>query len=78
MLCSGHEGLEHADLNVTVLWAAIQILQPFITWINKPSQINTPHTIDHFGSVKYAELVDAMEEKVQDGFYLRFKSSAMM
>jgi len=36
------EGLEHADLNVTVLWAAIQILQSFITWIDEPSQINTP------------------------------------
>jgi len=23
MLCSGPEGLEHVDLNVTVLWAAI-------------------------------------------------------
>jgi len=43
MLCSGPEGLEHADLNVTVLWAAIQILQSFITWINEQSQINTPH-----------------------------------
>jgi len=27
MLCSGLEGLEHANLNITVLWAAIQILQ---------------------------------------------------
>jgi len=43
MLCSGTEVSEHADLNVTVLWAAIQILQSFITWINVPSQINTPH-----------------------------------
>lgn len=43
MVCSGPEGLEHADLNVTLLWAAIQILQSFITWINEPSQINTPH-----------------------------------
>jgi len=43
MLCSVPEGLEHADLNVTVLWVAIQILQSFITWINEPSQINTPH-----------------------------------
>jgi len=43
MLCSGPEGLEHADLNVTVLWAAMQILQSFITWINEPSQFSTPH-----------------------------------
>jgi len=43
MLCSGPEGLEHADLNVTVLWAAILILQSLITWINEPSQINTSH-----------------------------------
>jgi len=43
MLCSGTEGLGHADLNVTVLWAAIQTLQSFITWINEPIQINTPH-----------------------------------
>jgi len=43
MLCSGPEGLEHADLNVTVLWAAIQILQSFTAWINEPSQINTLH-----------------------------------
>jgi len=43
MLCSGPEGLEHADINVTVLWAAIQILQSFIIWINEPSQINTSH-----------------------------------
>ena len=40
MLCSGTEGLEHADLNVTVLWAAMQIVLSFITWINEPSQIN--------------------------------------
>ena len=31
MLCSGPEGLEDADLNVTLLWAAIQIVQFFIT-----------------------------------------------
>jgi len=43
MVCSGPEGLEHADLNVTVLWAAVQILQSFITWINEQSQISTPH-----------------------------------
>ena len=58
MVCSGHEGLEHADLNVKVLWAAIWIVQSFITWINEPSQIS----INNFGSVKYAELVDPMEE----------------
>ena len=34
VLYSDLGGLEHADLNVTVLWAAIQILQSFITWIN--------------------------------------------
>jgi len=43
MLCSGPEGLEHADLNVIVLYAAIQILQSLITWINEPSKISTPH-----------------------------------
>ena len=61
MVCSGPEGLKHADLNVTLLadlnfnaplladlnvallWTAIQILQFFITWINEPSHINTPH-----------------------------------
>jgi len=48
MLCSGPEGLEHADLNVTVLWAAIQIVWSSIVWINEPSQ-TTHHTIDHFG-----------------------------
>jgi len=37
MICSGPEGLEREDLNVTLLWAAIQILQSFITWINEPS-----------------------------------------
>jgi len=31
MLCSGPEGLEHADLNVALLWAAIQIVHFFIT-----------------------------------------------
>jgi len=41
MLCSGPQVLEHADVNMTVLYAAIQILQSFITWINEPSQINT-------------------------------------
>jgi len=61
MLCSGPEGLDHADRNVTLLWAVIQILQSLITWINEPSQINK-HTIAHFGSVKYVELVDLMEE----------------
>jgi len=43
MVYSGPERLEHADLNVTLLWAAIQIVQSFITWINESSQINTPH-----------------------------------
>jgi len=43
MLCSGPEGLELANLNVTLLCTAIQIVQFFITWINEPSQINTPH-----------------------------------
>ena len=43
MLCSGPEELEYADLNGIVLWAAIQIVQSFITWINEPSQISTPH-----------------------------------
>ena len=43
ILCSGPEGLKHADLNVTVLWAAIQILQTFIMWIKLPSQISTSH-----------------------------------
>jgi len=62
MLCSGPEGLEHADLNVTLLWAAIQILQSFITWVNEPSQINAPHYWPFWFSVKYAELVDPMEE----------------
>jgi len=33
MLCSDPEGLEHADLNVTVFWASLQIIQFFITWI---------------------------------------------
>jgi hypothetical protein len=56
MLCSGPEGLEHADLNVTVLWAAIRIVQSFITWINEPSQIS----INKFGSEKCAELVDPL------------------
>jgi len=62
MLCSGPEGLEHADLNVTVLWAAIQILQFLITWINESSQINTSHYWPFWFSVKYAELVDYIEE----------------
>jgi hypothetical protein len=57
MLCSDPEGLEHTDLNVTVLLAAIQMLQSFMTWINEPSQINT-----HIGSVQYAVPVDCMEE----------------
>jgi len=61
VLCSVPEGLEFAYLNVTVLWAAIQILQSFITWINEPSQINH-HTIDHFGSVKYAKLLVPVAE----------------
>jgi len=43
MFCSGPEGLENADINVTLFLAAIQILQSFITWINEPSQINTLH-----------------------------------
>jgi len=43
MLCSGPERLEHADLNVIVLWAAVQILQSFISCINEPSQMNSPH-----------------------------------
>jgi len=58
MLCSGPEGLEQADLNVTVLWAATRIVQSFITWINEPSHIS----INNFGSMKYAELVHPMEE----------------
>jgi hypothetical protein len=45
-----------------VLWAAIQILQFFITWINEPSQINTPHYWLFWFSVKYAEFIDPMEE----------------
>ena len=61
IVCSGPERLKHADLHVAVLRAAIQILQAFITWIKEPSQI-AHHTIDHFGLVKYAELVDPMEE----------------
>ena len=61
MLCSGPEGLEHADLNVTVLWAAIQFYSPSLRGLM--NQVKwTHHTIDHFGSVKYAELVDPMEE----------------
>jgi len=43
MLCSSPEGLELADLNVTMLWAAIHFVQSFIAWVNEPSQINTPH-----------------------------------
>jgi len=62
MLCSGPEGLERADLNVTMLWAAIQVLQSFITWINEPSQINTPHYWPFWFPVQYAKLVDPMEE----------------
>jgi len=61
-LCSGPEGLERADRNVTVLWAAIQIAQCFITGIDEPSQINSPHYWPFWFSVKYAELVDRMEE----------------
>ena len=34
MVFLGPERLENADLNVTLLWAAIQIVQSFITWIN--------------------------------------------
>ena len=59
VLCSDPGGLEHADLNVTVLWIAVQIVQSFITWIHEPSQINT---VQHFSSLKYAELVAPMEE----------------
>jgi len=62
MLYSGPEGLENADFNVTVLWTAIQILQFFITWINEPSQINTPHYWPFWFSVKCAEFMDPMEE----------------
>ena len=63
MLCSDLEVLKHADVNVTVLWADIQNLQTFIMWIKEQSQISSAHhTIHHFGSVKYAELVDPMEE----------------
>ena len=61
MLCSGPEGLEHADVNVTVLWADIQNLHTFIMWIKEPSQ-TAHHTIAHFSSAKYAELVGPMEE----------------
>jgi len=61
MLFSGPEGLERAYLNVTVLWDAIQIIQSFITWINEPS-LSTHHSFDHYGLVKYAELLDPMEE----------------
>jgi len=43
MLYSGPEGLEHADPNVTVLGTAVHIVLSFITWINEPSKINTPH-----------------------------------
>ena len=61
MLCSGPEGLEHAYLNMTVLLAAIQIYSPSLhRLMNKV--ISTHHTIDHFCSVKYAELVDLMAE----------------
>jgi len=62
MFYSDPEVLDHADLNVTVLWAAIQILQSVITWINEPSQINTPHYWPFWFSEKYAKLVDSMEE----------------
>ena len=61
ILCSGPEWLKHADLNVAVLRAAVQILQTFITWIKEPSQ-TAHHTIAHFSSAKYAELVGPMEE----------------
>jgi hypothetical protein len=61
MLCSGPEGLQHADLNVTVLRADVQIVQSFVVWTNEPSQINTIQ-LTIFGSVKYAELVDHEED----------------
>ena len=62
MFYSDPEVLDHADLNVTVLWAAIQILQSFITWVSELSQISSPHCWPFWFSVKYAELVDPMEE----------------